>query len=69
MTKSGSISRRKLLIGAVAACVAGGIQSYRVIQGEGGSLAAVSIVCFFIVLVLSVWQLYTGAATSNPNRL
>ena len=69
MSRDNGLSRRKQFFIAGAACIAGGIQVFRVVRGEGGFLAVVSILSFFVVLVLTGWQLYTRPTNSDPNRL
>jgi hypothetical protein len=69
MRHSKGISRRKQLLIAGVACIAGGIQAFRVVRGEGGFLAVVSVFSFLVVLLLTGWQLYTGSDNSHPNRL
>ncbi len=69
MSHSGGISRRKQLLIAGTACIGGGIQILRVLQGKGGSLAIISLFCFCVVLILSAWQLYTGSDDPDPNQL
>ena len=41
----------------VAMCLAGSRPAYLVSTGEGGTLAALVIVCSVVVILLSGWQL------------
>ena len=41
----------------IAACIAGSIQAYRVIIGEGGSLGMIATVAWLLVILISGWQL------------
>ncbi|WP_157745990.1 hypothetical protein [Halorubrum trapanicum] len=41
----------------VAACLAGSRPAYLVITGDGGTLAALVIICSVVVILLSGWQL------------
>jgi hypothetical protein len=42
----------------IAAVTAGLAQAYRVIAGDGGSLAALAVVGWGVVILISGWQLH-----------
>ncbi len=55
---SDSISQRRWWFIVIAACIAGSIQVYRVLIGEGGTLGVISSVAWLLVILISGWELY-----------
>lgn len=52
------LSQRQWWLIVVAACIAGSIQTSRVVIGEGGTLGVVASGAWLLVILISGWGLY-----------